>query len=115
MLLSTAVLWLNSQYKQATLHLEHGAFILTRVDPVSSDTLFLDPDARKIRIVNVNGEGIVTIRLTSAESDAAALEPVMDWSFTRRNDQEYFYREFYLTGLPPGAYCLEYEQTKGWG
>ena len=114
-LLSAAVLWLNSQYKQSTLRLEHGAFVLTRVDPLSSDTLFLDTDARKIRIVNVNGEGSVTIRLTSAESDAAALDPVTDWSFTRRNDQEYFYKEFPLTGLTPGAYRLEFEQTKGWG
>ena len=114
-LLSAAVLWLNSQYKQSTLRLEHGAFVLTRVDPLSSDTLFLDTDARKIRIVNVNGEGSVTIRLTAAESDAAALEPVTDWSFTRRNDQEYFYKEFPLIGLTPGAYRLEFEQTKGWG
>ena len=114
-LLFAAVLLLNSQYKQSTLRLEHGAFVLTRVDPVSSNTLLLDPDARKIRIVNVNGEGSVTVRLTSAESDAAALEPVTDWSFTRRNDQEYFYREFPLTGLTPGAYRLEFEQTKGWG
>ncbi len=115
LLLSAAVLLLNSQYKQSTLRLEHGAFVLTRVDPVSSDTLFLDPDARKIRIVNVNGEGNVTVRLTSAESDAAALEPVTDWSFTRRNDQEYFYKEFPLADLTPGAYHLEFEQTKGWG
>lgn len=115
LLLSAAVLLLNSQYKQSTLRLEHGAFVLTRVDPVSSDMLFLDPDARKIRIVNVNGEGSVTVRLTSAESDAAALEPVTDWSFTRRNDQEYFYKEFSLTGLTPGAYRLEFEQTQGWG
>ena len=78
----------------------HGAFVLTRVDPLSSDTLFLDADARKIRIVN--GEGSVTIRLTSAESDAAALEPVTDWSFTRRNDQEYCYKEFPLTGSLQG-------------
>ena len=115
LLLSAAVLLLNSQYKESTLRLEHGAFVLTRVDPVSSDTLFLDPDARKIRIVNVNGEGSVTIRLTSAASDTAALEPVTDWSFTRRNDQEYFYREFPLTGLAPGKYRLEFEQTQGWG
>ena len=109
------MLLLNSQYKQSTLRLEHGAFVLTRVDPVSSNSLFLDPDARKIRIVNVNGEGSVNVRLTSAESDAAALEPVTDWSFTRRNDQEYFYKEFPLTGLTPGAYRLEFEQTQGWG
>ena len=115
LLLTTAVLLLNSQYKQSTLRLEHGAFVLTRVDPLSSDTLFLEADARKIRIVNVNGEGSVTVRLTSAESDAAALEPVTDWSFTRRNDQEYFYKEFPLTGLTPGAYRLEFEQTEGWG
>ena len=114
-LLFAAVLLLNSQYKQSTLRLEHGAFVLTRVDPVSSNTLLLNPDARKIRIVNVNGEGSVTVRLTLAESDAAALEPVTDWSFTRRNDQEYFYREFPLTGLTPGTYRLEFEQTKGWG
>lgn len=114
-LLFAAMLLLNSQYKQSTLRLEHGAFVLTRVDPISSNTLLLDPDARKIRIVNVNGEGSVTVRLTSAESDAAAVEPVTDWSFTRRNDQEYFYREFPLTGLTPGAYRLEFEQTKGWG
>ena len=94
LLLTTAVLLLNSQYKQSTLRLEHGAFVLTRVDPLSSDTLFLEADARKIRIVNVNGEGSVTVRLTSAESDAAALEPVTDWSFTRRNDQEYSTRKF---------------------
>ena len=81
-LLFAAVLLLNSQYKQSTLRLEHGAFVLTRVDPVSSNTLLLNPDARKIRIVNVNGEGSVTVRLTLAESDAAALEPVTDWSFT---------------------------------
>ena len=114
-LLSAAVLLLNSQYKQSTLRLEHGAFVLTRVDPVSSNALVLDPDARKIRIVNVNGEGSVTVRLTSAESDAAALDPVTDWSFTRRNDQEYFYKEFPLTELTPGAYRLEFEQTRGWG
>ena len=28
--------------------------------------------------------------------------------------KEYFYREFLLTGLIPGAYRLEFEQTKGW-
>ncbi|MCE2467748.1 MAG: hypothetical protein J4G06_06955 [Caldilineaceae bacterium] len=115
MVLAVVVLLLNSQYKESTLRLEHGAFVLTRVDPISTDTLHLDPDARKIRIVNVNGEGSVTVRLTSSESDTAALEPVTDWSFTRRNDQEYFYREFPLTGLAPGNYRLEFEQTKGWG
>ena len=114
-LLSVAVLLLNSQYQESTLRLEHGAFVLTRVDPIRSDTLVLNPDARKIRIVNVNGEGNVTVRLTAASSDAAALEPVTDWSFTRRNDQEYFYKEFPLTGLAPGDYRLEFEQTKGWG
>ena len=114
MLLSIAVLLLNSQYKESTLRLEHGAFVLTRVDPIRSDILILDPDARKIRIVNVNGEGNVTVRLTAASSDAAALEPVTDWSFTRRNDQEYFYKEFPLTGLAPGDYRLEFEQTEGW-
>ena len=114
-LLSVAVLLLNSQYKESTLRLEHGAFVLTRVDPIRSDMLVLDPDARKIRIVNVNGEGNVTVRLTAASSDAAALEPVTDWSFTWRNDQEYFYKEFPLTGLDPGAYRLEFEQTQGWG
>ena len=109
------MLWLNSQYQESTLRLEHGAFVLTRVNPVSSDTLFLDPDARKIRIVNVNGEGSVTVRLTVASSGVAALEPVTDWSFARRNDQEYFYKEFPLTGLAPGNYRLEFEQIHGWG
>ena len=107
--LSVAVLLLNSQYKESTLRLEHGAFVLTRVDPIRSDMLVLDPDARKLRIVNVNGEDSVTVRLT------ATLEPVTDWSFTRRNDQEYFYKEFPLTGMAPGDYRLEFEQIKGWG
>ena len=115
LLLSAAVLLLNSQYKQSTLRLKHGAFVLTRVDPVSSDTLFLNPDARKIRIVDVNGEGSVTVRLTSAESDVAILKPMTDWSLRRVNDQEYFYKEFHLTGSTPGVYRLEFEQTKGWG
>ena len=109
------MLLLNPQYKQSILRLEHDAFVLTRVDPVSSNTLFLDPDARKIRIVNVNGEGSVTVRLTSVESDAAAFEPVTDWSFTRRNDQEYRYKEFPLTGLTPGAYRLGVRADQGLG
>ncbi|MYD90737.1 MAG: hypothetical protein F4Y08_10450 [Caldilineaceae bacterium SB0662_bin_9] len=113
LLLSAAVLLLNSQYKHSALRLEHGGFVLTRVYPVSNETLFFDPDTRKIRIVN--GEGSVTGRLTSAESDTTALEPVTDWSFTRRNDQEYFYKEFLLTGLTPGDYRFGVRTNRGLG
>ena len=105
-LLSVAVLLLNSQYKEATLRLEHGAFVLTRVDPIRSDMLILAPDARKIRTVNVNGEGSVTVRLTAASSGVAAMEPVTDWSFTRRNNQEYFYKDISADRFGSGCLSL---------
>ena len=113
--LAVVVGLVNARYKDSTLRLVHEAFVLTSENPVHEAMLSLADDARKIRIVNINGQGSVAIALTTAGADAAVVGTVEDWDFQRRTRQEYHYREIPLEQTPAGEYRLSFQQQQGWG
>ena len=89
--------------------------MLSSVDPVHEASLSVADDARKIRIVNINGQGSISVVLTTVGTDATVMDEVEDWTFERRSRQEYYYREMPLEQVPAGEYLLSFQQQEGWG
>ncbi len=105
----------NARYRDSTLRLVHEAFVLSSEDSVHEASLSLADDARKIRIVNINGQGSISVVLTTVGTDATVMDEVEDWTFERRSRQEYYYREMPLEQVPAGEYLLSFQQQEGWG
>ena len=106
---------LNTQYKQSTLRLVHDAFVLSSEDPRHEVPLAIAADARKIRIVNINGQGSVSVELRTEDPSAPAIAQIEDWAFQRRSRQEYYYQEIPLLPVQAGQYQLSFQQHEGWG
>ncbi len=115
LLLAIVVGLVNIRYKNSTLRLVHEAFVLTSENPVHEAFLSIADDARKIRIVNINGQGSISIALASADEDATVVDTVEDWAFERRARQEYYYQEISLDRTSAGEYRLSFRQQQGWG
>ncbi len=105
----------NARYKASTLRLTHDAFVLSTVEPTHEVALAIAADARQIRIVNINGQGTVSIMLRAADSPASVVAQVVDWTFQRRARQDYYYQEIPLHLIPAGQYLLSFQQHEGWG
>lgn len=115
LMLAAVVGLVNARYQDSTLRLVHEAFVLTSEKPIHETILSIADDARKIRIVNVNGQGSIDIALTTAGGNAAVMGTVEDWAFQRRTRQDYYYREIPLAQVPAGEYRLSFRQRQGWG
>ncbi len=105
----------NTQYKTSTLRLTHEAFVLSSENPGHAVDLAIAADARKIRIVNINGQGSVSVALLATDPAASVVAKVSDWTFQRRSRQEYYYQEISLSPVREGEYQLSFQQHEGWG
>jgi hypothetical protein len=74
----------------------------------------IEPDIQRIRIVNINGAGRVSLYLSPSTDYRGAVTRVKDWSFKWR-DEEYLYIDVPLVKLKPGYYYLHFVQEVGWG
>ena len=72
------------------------------------------PGARKIRVVNINGLGAVSMYLSPTADYREAVRNVEDWTFEWRLD-EYLYTDLPMTDVAPGEYYLHFVQESGWG
>lgn len=113
--LGITIAFINMQYKTSSLRLEHDAFVLSPRDTHRQIPLAIAEDGHKIRIVNINGEGTVSVGLYASDALQEPIAAVRDWSFTRRSEQEYFYQEFPLANIPADQYQLDFQQIEGWG
>ena len=79
-----------------------------------SEMIRIEPDAYDVRVVNINGVGVVSLYLSPTDEIRNAFASVEDWSFEWRSD-EYLYQDIPTAGLGPGNYFLHFVQESGWG
>jgi hypothetical protein len=117
LLICLVLLFFSHRYhSQVALRLQHGKVFLEEAGGESHKEYLIqiEPDIQRIRVVNINGAGQVTIYLSPDSDDDQAVAEVRDWSFQWRDD-EYLYADVPLTKVKPGQYSLHFVQEAGWG
>jgi hypothetical protein len=105
----------NHYHAQLALRLQHGAaFTDATTQPHMEFPLRIASDVQRLRIVNINGLGAVSITLGPAGAPQTVVGEASDWTFEWRAD-EYLYRDIPVEMLTPGDYTLTFEQSAGWG
>ncbi|NIR25760.1 MAG: hypothetical protein GWN77_02075 [Gammaproteobacteria bacterium] len=105
----------NRYYNQVALRLQHGIAFLEPVTGAHQEfVVSVEPDIQRIRVVNINGVGTVSLYLSPTDDYQEAVARVDDWSFKWRRDQ-YLYTDIPVAGLTPGNYHLHFVQESGWG
>jgi hypothetical protein len=106
---------IDRYHDRVALHLQHGVAWVDDVNqPERSFVVEVRPGARKIRVVNINGLGTVSIYLSPTADHREAVQSVEDWAFEWRLD-EYLYADLPVIGVEPGEYVLHFVQESGWG
>jgi len=116
-LLCLVLLFFTHRYhSRVALRLQHGKVFLEESGGESHKEypIQVEPDIQRIRVVNINGAGRVTIYLSPGVDDDQAITEVRDWSFKWRDD-EYLYTDLPLAMVKPGQYYLHFVQEAGWG
>lgn len=108
-------------HSRISLRLQHGVAVLhadqaegTRNGPRQIVAVDLEADMQRIRIVNINGTGTVSIFLSPSDTNEPTNNIIEDWSF-RWRDNEYLYEDIPLPELAPRRYYLHFVQHDGWG
>lgn len=102
-------------HDRVALRLQHGVVWLdSEARPEETFEVAIRPEARKIRVVNTEGLGTVSVQLSQAGDPESVVVSIEDWSFKWRLD-EYLYRDLRVDGVEPGAYQLHFVQEAGWG
>jgi hypothetical protein len=102
-------------HARVALRLQHGVvFVDTTTQPYKESSLQIAPDVRRLRIVNVNGLGDVSLSLISALNPERVVLSAPGWEFEWRTDN-YLYQDMPVQNLAPGDYILRFEQRAGWG
>jgi hypothetical protein len=106
---------IKSYYDRVALQIQHDrAFVDAKTQPHQAFVVEVKPETRKIRVVNFNGLGTVSLGLSQTGDDEQIPGNTQDWSFEWRSD-ELIYTDIPLTGLKPGNYYLHFLQKSGWG
>jgi hypothetical protein len=107
--------WANRTHQNAAVRLQHGeTFVDSASQPTTRIPVQIEPDVQRLRVVNINGEGAVTIYLSQNEDTTQSVAALRDWSFEWRSD-EYLYQDLPVAGLPAGSYLLTFTAEDGWG
>jgi hypothetical protein len=110
-----ALLLVEKYHSTVSVRLQHGVvFVDATTRPHQEVLVRIEPSARKIRVVNINGVGTVDLYLSPTSDYEQARASVEDWSFEWRSD-EYLYADIPAHGLAPGVYHLHFLQESGWG
>jgi hypothetical protein len=106
---------LHWYHDRIALHMQHGvAWVDDANQPAQSFVVEVRSDARKIRVVNINGLGAVSMYLSPTANYRQAVRGVEDWTFEWRLD-EYLYTDLPMADVAPGEYYLHFVQESGWG
>ena len=106
---------LHWYHDRIALHLQHGvAWVDEANQPEQAFVVEVRLGARKIRVVNINGLGSVSMYLSPTADHREAVRSVEDWTFEWRLD-EYLYADLPMAGVSPGEYYLHFVQESGWG
>lgn len=102
-------------HRQVALRLQHGvAFVDATTQPLAEFPVQIAADVQRLRIVNINGLGAVSLVLSPAANPTQVVDALPDWAFQWRAD-DYLYQEIPVQKLTPGDYIVRFEQRAGWG
>jgi hypothetical protein len=102
-------------HARVALRLQHGmTFIDATTQPRTEFALQVAPDLHRLRIVNINGLGHVSLTLSPAANPTEVVGAAPEWKFKWRAD-DYLYQDMPVQNLAPGDYILRFEQRSGWG
>lgn len=105
----------NRAHQRQSLRLDHGtAFVNADTQAEETFPVEIAADSRQLRIVNINGRGIVNINLRPVDEETHQGGSIQGWTFKWRED-DYLYNEIPLNQIEPGLYQLQFIQQSGWG
>jgi hypothetical protein len=106
---------IKSYHDRVAMQIQYDrVFVDAKTQPHQAFVVTVKPETRKVKVVNFNGLGTVSLWLNQTDDYEQIAGNAQDWSFEWRSD-ELIYTEIPLAGLKPGNYYLHFLQKSGWG